>query len=108
MLEWGSLPTHFQEVIEMALTDAEIEKIAIRLREHPQKSLEDHTDFYIAPEDHYNAHKNLLEMYNDWKGIKDAFMKMMLGFILVGTAVMAVVGIVVEFAKDIPSKLLGH
>jgi len=92
----------------MSLTDGDVEKIVARLNEKRRAESIEPSDFYIAPEEHYNTHRNLGEMYADWKAIKGAFMKMMVGFILVGTAVMAVIGFVVEFAKDLPSKLLGH
>ena len=67
-----------------------------------------HTEFYIPPQAHYDQHKNLAEMYKDWKAIKDTFMRVIMGFALVGMTVATIFGVIISFFKDIPSWFKGH
>lgn len=88
------------------LNDETIEKIVESL--HTKLKASSHSDFYIDPEEHYNAHINLSTMYKDWKGVRRAIDRVFLGFLTVGTVTAIGLGILAEFFKTFSDWLKGH
>ena len=72
-----------------------VEAVYERIQERPN------ADFHIPPEKHYLAHRDIGEMYADWKAIKDIFMKILVGFLFVGMLVFAVAGALTEGVKHL-------
>lgn len=90
----------------MQLNQETIDKIAEEV--HTKLRNSSHTDFYLDPEEHYNSHMNLNAMYKDWKGVRRAMDKVMLGFMTIGIVVLAGVGAITEFYKGFAEWFKGY
>ena len=90
----------------LTLTEDDISNIVLALQDKLQTHLPH--DFYIPPEEHYLAHKNIGELYKDWRTIKDTFTKAFVGFMIVGVMAFAAAGALLEGLKYAVNLLKGH
>ena len=59
--------------------------------------------WWVEPESHYNQHKELQQLLNDYKEARNLFWKAFIGFAITGSLILTVIGFsVVNLGKYFP------
>lgn len=74
----------------MALKEEDIDKIADKMVQRIQST---HHSFWIDPEQHYQDHLSIREVIGSWRSAKSIFARAFIGLVVIGTIVMALVGL---------------
>ena len=72
------------------MTDDELNSLADKLRE---KLTADTKAFWIEPQAHYDEHKSVSELVDDYKNAKNWFWKAFVGLAVIGGICLAAVGL---------------
>jgi len=72
------------------LSDRDIDRIADKMVERVQAT---HHNFWIDPQKHYDDHLAISEVIGSWRSAKGIFARAFIGFVIIGTIILAAIGI---------------